>query len=176
MAGFYRKDVIIEVVYGRKGLNMFMFVLIITSLSLTVSYLLRFFYYLFFNRRLKFYNYICIKEYKLINISIIIMSLRIIVGSLVNWIFYFDYYVVYLSSLEKLITLGSCLGILVIGVVIIIRKFLKLYYYIYFFRSIWFLTRAYRLVYKPVNIYRIIVSELDKSWVEFIRKFLLLDL
>jgi len=55
------------------------------SLSLTVSYSLRFFYYLFFNRRLKFYSYICVKEDKLINISIvIIMSLRIIVGSLVN--------------------------------------------------------------------------------------------
>ena len=83
MARFYRKDVIIEIIYWRKGLNMFMFVLII--ISLTVSYSLRFFYYLFFNRRLKFYSYICIKEDKLINISIIIiMSLRIIVGSLVN--------------------------------------------------------------------------------------------
>jgi len=29
MSGFYRKDVIIEIIYGRKGLNIFMFVLII---------------------------------------------------------------------------------------------------------------------------------------------------
>jgi len=64
MAGFYRKNVIIEIIYRRKGLNMFIFVLIIISLSLTVSYSLRFFYYLFFNRRLKFYNYICIKDDK----------------------------------------------------------------------------------------------------------------
>ena len=85
MAGFYRKDEIIEIIYGRKGLNIFMFVLIIISLSLTVSYSLRFFYYLFFNRRLKFYSYICIKEDKLIDISIIIIMLfRITVGSLVN--------------------------------------------------------------------------------------------
>ncbi|KYM78124.1 NADH-ubiquinone oxidoreductase chain 5 [Atta colombica] len=58
MAGFYRKDLIIEIIYGRRELNIFMFVLIIMSLSLTVSYSLRFFYYLFFNRRLKFYSYI----------------------------------------------------------------------------------------------------------------------
>jgi len=71
-----------------------------------------------------------VKKDKLINISIvIIMLLRIIVGSLVNWIFHFNYYVVYLSSLEKLITVVSYLiGVLVIGIIIIVRKFLKLYY------------------------------------------------
>jgi len=85
MAGFYRKDLIIEIIYRRRGINIFILVLIIISLSLTVSYSLRFFYYLFFNRRFKFYSYVYVREDRVINISIvIIILLRIIVGSIVN--------------------------------------------------------------------------------------------
>lgn len=84
MAGFYRKDLIIEIIYRRR-VNIFILVLIILSLSLTVSYSLRFFYYIFFNRRFKFYRYVYIKEDKIINISIIFMILlRVMVGSIVN--------------------------------------------------------------------------------------------
>jgi len=85
IAGFYRKDLIIEVIYRSRGMNVLMLVLIVVSLSLTVSYSLRFFYYLFFNRRLKFYRYEYVKEDSVINISIvIIITLRVIVGSIVN--------------------------------------------------------------------------------------------
>ena len=95
IAGFYRKDLIIEIIYRRRGLNIFIIALIIISLSLTVSYSLRFFYYLFF-RRFKFYSYVYVREDRVINISIvIIILLRVIVGSIVNWIFYFDYYYYY---------------------------------------------------------------------------------
>ncbi|KAG5343929.1 NU5M oxidoreductase, partial [Acromyrmex heyeri] len=48
-----------------------MFILIIISLLL--SYSVQLFYYLFFNRRLKFYRYINIKEDILINVPIIII-------------------------------------------------------------------------------------------------------
>ena len=172
IAGFYRKDLIIEVIYRSRGMNVLMLVLIVVSLSLTVSYSLRFFYYLFFNRRLKFYRYEYVKEDSVINISIvIIITLRVIVGSIVNWIFYFDYYVIYLSLFEKLITLFRCLlGVLVIVIVNAIRKIIKIYYYIYFFRSIWFLVRLYRVVYKPINVCSVWLIKRDKRWVEFIRK------
>jgi len=84
IAGFYRKDLIIEIIYRRRGLNIFIIALIIISLSLTVSYSLRFFYYLFF-RRFKFYSYVYVREDRVINISIvIIILLRVIVGSIVN--------------------------------------------------------------------------------------------
>jgi len=62
ISGFYRKDLIIEVIYRRRRLNIIILVLIVISLSLTVSYSLRFLYYLFFNRRFKFYRYVYIKE------------------------------------------------------------------------------------------------------------------
>jgi len=85
MAGFYRKDLIIEIIYRRRGINIFILILIIISLSLTVSHSLRFFYYLFFNRRFKFYRYMYVREDRVINISIvIIILLRVIIGSIVN--------------------------------------------------------------------------------------------
>ncbi|KYN30375.1 NADH-ubiquinone oxidoreductase chain 5, partial [Trachymyrmex septentrionalis] len=83
--GFYRKDLIIEIVYREGEVNVVILILIIMSLLLTVSYSVRFFYYLFFNRRIKFYRYIYVKEDKLINLSMmIIIFLRVIVGSILN--------------------------------------------------------------------------------------------
>ncbi|KYN11007.1 NADH-ubiquinone oxidoreductase chain 5 [Trachymyrmex cornetzi] len=125
-SGFYRKDLIIEIFYVHSGTNIIIFILIFLSLLLTVSYSVRFFYYLFFNRRVKFYRYIYIKESGLVNISIvIIIFIRIILGSLIGWIFYFDFCVIYLSIFNKLFILGCCfLGGLLAGLVIILRKFI----------------------------------------------------
>jgi len=39
---FYRKDLIIEIIYRERGVNIFILLLIITSLLLTVSYSVRF--------------------------------------------------------------------------------------------------------------------------------------
>ncbi|KAG5342824.1 NU5M oxidoreductase, partial [Acromyrmex heyeri] len=99
ISGFYRKDLIMEIIYAERIVNIIIYVLIILSLLLTVSYSIRLIYYLFFNRRVK--------------------------------------YVIYLSILEKLITLVCCFsGVLLIMVIIIIRKIVRAYYYMYFFRSI----------------------------------------
>ncbi|KAG5311629.1 NU5M oxidoreductase, partial [Acromyrmex insinuator] len=59
---FYRKDLIMEIIYREGRINIFIFTLIILSLLLTVSYSIRLIYYLFFNRRMKFYRYVRIKE------------------------------------------------------------------------------------------------------------------
>ncbi|KAG5328151.1 NU5M oxidoreductase, partial [Acromyrmex charruanus] len=59
-------------IYRKRGVNIFIFILIILSLLLNVSYSVRLFYYLFINRRLKLYRYMNIKEDRLINVSIII--------------------------------------------------------------------------------------------------------
>lgn len=83
IAGFYSKDLIIELVY-RVGLNIYILLFIVISLIFTVSYSIRLFYYIFF-REIKFYRYINLGEEKLIDISMIILVfLRIIVGSLLN--------------------------------------------------------------------------------------------
>lgn len=83
IAGFYSKDFIIELIY-RTDLNVYLLLFIITSLIFTVSYSIRLFYYIFFSG-IKFYRYICMKEEKLVNFSIIILVfLSIVIGSLLN--------------------------------------------------------------------------------------------
>nr|AWN56124.1 NADH dehydrogenase subunit 5 [Atta sexdens rubropilosa] len=177
MAGFYSKDLIMEVIYSSSGINVLMLVLMVVSLSLTVSYSLRFFYYLFFNSSLKFYSYEYVKEDSVINMSMVIMmTLSVMAGSMVNWIFYFDYYVIYLSLFEKLITLFSCLlGVLVMVMVNAMSKIMKMYYYMYFFSSMWFLVSLYSVVYKPINVYSVWLMKSDKSWVEFMSKIFIVS-
>lgn len=83
ISGFYSKDLIIELIYNMK-INIFILSFILISLILTVSYSFRLYYYIFFNS-IKFYSYYSFKENKLINFSIIILVfLRIIIGSLLN--------------------------------------------------------------------------------------------
>ena len=172
ISGFYRKDLIMEIIYREENINIIMLIIIVLSLLLTVSYSIRLIYYLFFNRRIKFYRCVRIKEDWIINRSIIIIIiLRILVGSVLNWVFYFDNYLIYLPILIKFFTLICCVrGVLLIIIIIIIRKIIGIYYYIYFFRSIWFLNRVYVWIYSPVNIFRLIVSNIDKRWVEFVSK------
>jgi len=83
LAGFYSKDLIIEIIY-RRQINSFILGISILSLIFTVSYSIRLFYYLFFTD-IKFYRYRGVGENSLINISMIILIiLRILIGSLLS--------------------------------------------------------------------------------------------
>lgn len=62
ISGFYRKDLIMEIIYSEVNINIIMLIIIVLSLLLTVSYSIRLIYYLFFNRRIKFYRCVKIKE------------------------------------------------------------------------------------------------------------------
>lgn len=166
IAGFYSKDFVIELVY-RIELNTYILIFIIISLVFTVSYSIRLFYYIFF-RNIKFYRYINLGEDKLIGMSMIILVfLRIISGSLLNWLFFYDYYLVYLNFDIKILTLFICLiGCLV--VLIFSVKFLyKNLYISYYLSSMWFKNYFYLWIYGPVNIIGEEMYNVDKTWIEF---------
>lgn len=170
IAGFYSKDLIMELVYRIK-LNSYVLIFILISLMLTVSYSLRLFYYLFFGGGVKFYRYINLEENKLINISIIFLRLlRIIIGSLLNWLFFCDYYLIFLRFEVKVITLFLCfrgLG----GILIFSLKFLYNHLYLRFYlSSIWFINYLYIWVYRPMNTLGAEIYAVDKTWIEFIGK------
>lgn len=79
IAGFYSKDFIIEIVYIDL-VNYLLLFMIVISLAFTVSYSARLFYYLYF-REIKVNLFINIKEDKIMNFSIVILTmLRIIIG------------------------------------------------------------------------------------------------
>lgn len=174
LAGFYSKDLIIEMIY-LINVNIYIIIFILLSLSFTVSYSLRLFYYLYFGSiKNRFFYY---KESKLINISIfILLIIRIICGSLLNWIFFFDSYLTYIKVRVKIVTLI----ILIIGIILIIIisivNFLKIYIWRFFFRSIWFINFIYWVIYKPYIIIGVEGFNIDKKWIEFFRKIIFLNL
>jgi len=166
ISGFYSKDLIIEIIYSHK-INLFILLLILISIIFTVSYSFRLYYYIFFNY-IKFYRYNNLKEDMIINISIIILVvLRIMLGSLINWIFFFDFYLVYLRIRLKILTIRSCLLGVLVGVGYVIFNFLNLYYLRYFIGSIWFLNYSYKRLYKAVNLLGEEAYLFDKTWLEF---------
>lgn len=83
MAGFYSKDLIIEITYNLQ-INFILEVIIILSVSLTVRYSLRVCYYLFF-RNSKYGSLGYIMEGGLINFSMVVLIfISVSVGSLLN--------------------------------------------------------------------------------------------
>lgn len=172
LAGFYSKDLIIEIIY-LININLLMLIMIILSLSFTVSYSFRLFYYIYFgeiNRR--FLNF---KENILINLSILfLLMLRLVRGSVLNWIFFYDRYITFIKVNLKILTIIILILGLIFGIVIYIKNLLNFYFYRFFFRSIWFINYIYIYIYKPYFIRGQEGYEIDKNWIEFFRKNLFL--
>lgn len=166
IAGFYSKDLIIELIYLMK-VDILIFIIIIRSLVFTVSYSIRLFYYIFF-RNIKFIRFIVIKENEIINLSIIILIFNsIILGSIINWIYFYEFFIPILRLKWKLITIIICLiGIFIFIIFKLINK-IKIYYLRFFFRSIWFMTYIYIYIYKPIYLFRDNMHKYDKTWLEF---------
>lgn len=179
LAGFYSKDLIIEIIYNRQ-VNLFILILVIISLILTVIYSMRVFYYVFFNE-IKFSSYRNIKEGGLINLSILLLIIiRIVIGSILNWLFFFDFYIIYLRFDLKILRLEICIVGIFLGIIIIIKNFFGKFYYLtyfyylsYFLRSIWFLGYVYSWIYNPVLLFGKKIYIVDKGWLTFFIKKLI---
>nr|YP_010266087.1 NADH dehydrogenase subunit 5 [Messor structor]UHY95048.1 NADH dehydrogenase subunit 5 [Messor structor] len=174
LAGFYSKDLIMELIYINK-INIFMLVLIIMSLILTVIYSVRLYYYMFFSE-IKFYSCYSFKEDSLMNISMMILiMLSIFVGSLLNWLFFFDMTLIYLSLSMKIMTLSLCLMGLMFGIYLSFLNFFNKFYLLNFFlSSMWYLNYLYG-EYKLVNNLGKYLYKFDNTWVEFSSYMMLLS-
>ena len=174
VSGFYSKDLIMELIY-RVRVNIYVLFMVVISLIFTVSYSFRLFYYLFFNN-LKFFRFNNFKERRIINLSILrLIVLRILIGSLLSWIFFYNLNVIPLKLGVKIFTLIICVrGVLLGGMIRALNYIYKFYNLVYFLRSIWFLNYIYIWLYRPVNNLGVYVYYLDKVWVEFIRKNMIL--
>lgn len=106
LSGFYSKDLMMEVLYIF-NIRWVYISLILVSLSLTVIYSLRLCFYLCFSVRANIKDVCYIGHERVVmNFSInILMFLRVRRGSVLNWLFFYDLYMVYLRSTVKLITL-----------------------------------------------------------------------
>nr|WEY05537.1 NADH dehydrogenase subunit 5 [Lepisiota frauenfeldi]WEY05550.1 NADH dehydrogenase subunit 5 [Lepisiota frauenfeldi] len=174
LAGFYSKDLIMEMIY-MINMNVFLMVLILMSLSFTVSYSLRLMYYIFWGEKKckSFYYY---KENSLMNLSMfILMLLSLIMGSMLMWMFFFDNYFLFMQIYMKFLTIFMLILGIMINFFMSMKNLLSLYLYIYFFSSMWFMNYMYMWIYKPVLNFSNSVYNFDKSWVEFYSKNLMLN-
>nr|YP_010872856.1 NADH dehydrogenase subunit 5 [Pheidole pieli]WGV34044.1 NADH dehydrogenase subunit 5 [Pheidole pieli] len=166
MAGFYSKDFIMELVYSMK-LNSYVLIFVMISLMFTVSYSFRLIYYMFFGN-VKFYSYLNVGENILMNISMLILSLlSIIIGSFLNWLFFFDYYLIFLSFEIKMLTLSMCIMGVAMAMVLSVKFFYNNLYLSYYLSSMWFMSYLYVWIYSPVNFMGVSIYIIDKTWIEF---------
>lgn len=168
IAGFYSKDIIIEIIYFRK-FNIIIFIISLISLIFTVIYSIRLIYYSFFGEFKIVRNKIIIENI-LINKSIMILIiLRIIIGSILNWIFFIDD-IIYLGLYYKILTLVIIFFRLIILIILWWVNLLKIYYLRYFFRRMWFITYMYIYIINPFLSIIIFGYYNDKVWIEFFSK------
>lgn len=175
LAGFYSKDLILEIVLV-SYMNLFIFFLFFFSTGLTVSYSFRLFYYLFV---------IDINQspINILNDSSLVMSKRmvgllifaIIGGSIINWLIFPFSFIICLTLPYKLSILFTCIigGLLgYLGSFVSffsLNKSLSFYFFSFFSSSIWFLPVLSTLgVSKiPLNIGFSLYKYIDQGWIEY---------
>nr|YP_010480555.1 NADH dehydrogenase subunit 5 [Trichomalopsis sarcophagae]UVN15280.1 NADH dehydrogenase subunit 5 [Trichomalopsis sarcophagae] len=171
MSGFFSKDQILEVMLmGYNNLMIYIFIMI--STGLTVSYSMRMIYYLMY----KFLNFISmnnIKENKLMNYSmIILMVMSIFYGYLMNFFMFNNIENVYLNFMEKFSIVSICVIFIIINKFINKIKDFKFVYYVkYFFGKMWFLYQFIpMIIIFPMNFTKMYLINYDKGWSEMFFK------
>lgn len=177
LAGFYSKDLILEIVRIR-NLNIFIFFLYYVSTGLTIYYTLRLLIYLIIND----YNLICIynlydEDYIILKRIFLLLFMRIIRGSILRWLIFPYPYIIYLPFNIKIIViyvviLGGFIGYFIRNINIYsINKFLIFYSLRNFLCLIWFLPNlsTYGLNYYFLNLGQNLNKNIDIGWRELYR-------
>nr|DAC76877.1 TPA_asm: NADH dehydrogenase subunit 5 [Pseudomyrmex gracilis] len=176
MAGFYSKDLIMEILYF-KSLNLLVMFMSVISLCFTVSYTVRLLYYIYFGSINFYFSWFMFTSSWGMNLSMfILLMMSVIFGSLISWVTFFDFTYVYLNVLIKLITLSACLMGVAIGLIMYFYNFLKFYLFVYFISSMWMMMFFFNYIYKPFMPYWYKSLEFDKIWVEFSFKSMVWDI
>nr|YP_007627012.1 NADH dehydrogenase subunit 5 [Tristira magellanica]AGC22277.1 NADH dehydrogenase subunit 5 [Tristira magellanica] len=174
LAGFYSKDLILEMVCS-SWINFFILFLFFISTGLTASYSLRLFYYSMFGDN-NFYSSFCFDDSNYF-ISFGMIGLLIIVvfgGSLLSWLIFPIPYMISLPYYLKLLTmfvviLGFYLGYLINNFVYSHDLFsLNMCYLFSFIGSMWFMPLIYTkyISYLPLKFGYLSSKVLDYGWGE----------
>nr|YP_010728405.1 NADH dehydrogenase subunit 5 [Phaenopsectra flavipes]WEF49620.1 NADH dehydrogenase subunit 5 [Phaenopsectra flavipes] len=175
LAGFYSKDLILEMVLISQ-VNIYIFFLFFFSTGLTVSYSFRLFYYLFILSMNQ-------SSMNILNDSSFIMSksmfglllFAILGGAMLNWLIFPFPFMMCLSYFYKfsiLLTcfLGGIIGYLCSNLTFFsLNKSLNYYLFSFFSCSMWFMPAISTIgvVYFPVNMSFKLYKFIDQGWVEY---------
>nr|WDA93939.1 NADH dehydrogenase subunit 5 [Neorhodesiella sp.] len=175
LAGFYSKDMILEIV-SLSYINMFSFFLYFFSTGLTVAYSLRLVYYSMTDdlncgalNMLNDEGWVMLKGM----FGLLIMS--IIGGSMLNWLMFSSIYMICLPNYLKLLTLFVCIigglfGYLVSNISLyFVNKSFNFYNMSYFLGSMWFMPyiSTYGIINYPLNLGFSMIKYFDQGWSEY---------
>ena len=177
LAGFYSKDLILELVRF-SNLNLLVFFLYYFSTGLTMFYTFRLIIYLIISD----YNLISIynlydEDYTILKRIFVLLFIRVIRGSFLSWMIFSYPYIIYLPFNLKIIVIyvriiGGLIGYLIRNIGIYsVNKFIMTYKLRNFLRLIWFIPNlsTYGLRYYFLNYGQTLLKNIDLGWSELYR-------
>nr|ATN41159.1 NADH dehydrogenase subunit 5 [Diptera sp. 59 LC-2017] len=175
LAGFYSKDLILEVV-SLSYVNMLSFFLFFVSTGLTVSYSFRLvFYTMTDDLNCSSLNMLNDEGWIMLKGMFGLLGMSIIGGSVLNWLMFSSVYMVCLPSYLKLLVLFVCILGGLMGYIIsntslyFYNKSLNYYFSSYYLGSMWFMPyiSTYGLILYPLNYGGSTIKSFDQGWSEF---------
>nr|SPP69173.1 NADH dehydrogenase subunit 5 [Luehdorfia japonica] len=174
LAGFYSKDLILEMV-SMSNLNMMIFFLYYFSTGLTMFYTIRLLMYLMINdyNLLTIYN-LYDEDYIMLKSMFMLLLMSLISGSFLMWLIFNYPYMIYLPfNLKMLVIYVSLMGLLM-GYLISnmkiysLNKFLMTYSLSNFLSLMWFMPNlsTYGLNYNFLKYSQNLIKNIDMGWSE----------
>lgn len=176
LAGFYSKDIILEIV-SLSNINLIVFFLYFFSTGLTVCYSFRLvFYSVTGDLNCSSLNVLSDEGWVILKGIIGLLIISIIGGSILNWLIFPTPYIICLPIYLKQLTLFVCITGGLIGYFIsnvklyFLNKSLINYNISYFLGSIWFIPyiSTYGIIKYPLHFGKIIYKSIDQGWSEYI--------
>nr|YP_010287475.1 NADH dehydrogenase subunit 5 [Hydatocapnia marginata]UKT61806.1 NADH dehydrogenase subunit 5 [Hydatocapnia marginata] len=174
LAGFYSKDLILEMV-SYSNLNFLIFILYYVSTGLTMYYTIRLTMYLMINdyNLLSIYN-LYDEDYIMVKSMLVLLFMSIVSGSMLMWMIFYYPSMIYLSFNLKLMVIyvsliGLLLGYLISNMNInSLNKHLFFYNLSSFLCLMWFMPNlsTYGLNYYFLNYGQKLLKNIDFGWME----------
>nr|YP_010722402.1 NADH dehydrogenase subunit 5 [Parnassius acdestis]WDV10542.1 NADH dehydrogenase subunit 5 [Parnassius acdestis]WEF74772.1 NADH dehydrogenase subunit 5 [Parnassius acdestis] len=174
LAGFYSKDLILEMV-SMSNLNMLIFFFYYFSTGLTMFYTIRLLMYLMVNdyNLFSLYN-LYDEDYIMLKSMFLLMFMSLITGSFLMWMIFNYPYMIYLSFNMKMMVIyvsliGMFMGYLISNMKIYsLNKFLMTYNLSSFLSLMWFMPNlsTYGLNYYFLSYGQNLMKHVDMGWME----------
>lgn len=179
LAGFYSKDLILELVRFR-NLNLRIFFLYYISTGLTIFYTFRLTIYLMVNdyNLIRIYN-LYDEDYIILKRIFVLLFMRVIRGRFLRWLIFSYPYIIYLPFNLKIIVIyvrlvGGLIGYFIRNIKIYsINKFIITYNLRNFLCLMWFMPNlsTYGLRYSFLSFGQNLLKNIDLGWRELYRGF-----
>nr|YP_009363196.1 NADH dehydrogenase subunit 5 [Paragabara curvicornuta]AMX21661.1 NADH dehydrogenase subunit 5 [Paragabara curvicornuta] len=174
LAGFYSKDLILEMV-SFSNLNFMIFLMYYTSTGLTMFYTIRLIMYLMIND----YNLVSVynlydEDYVMLKSMFVLLIMSIISGSFLSWLIFSYPYMIYLPFNLKMMVIyvsliGGLMGFMISEMKFYsMNKFLMTYNLSNFLCCMWFMPNlsTYGLNYNFLNFSQNLLKTIDMGWSE----------